>query len=376
MRFACLKNVIPEMIQASTFWQLSHRPKNRLLHHFRYNSLLALLGFFGSLQGAPSQHPPHPIESTTLPYDADLFKRDTPVFSLHTSLLYWRVQEGSLDYALKMGTTAPSGNSYAIGHFHKARFDGDPGFRVALSYFRAPHYWELWAQYTRFTTRGTDQVKAPQTAGKYLVGTFPQIFANPLSQAKSAIHLNYNVGDLSVDRFFNPNPHLRIRFIGSTSVAWINQDWNVDYLTIMNEATNLKHAWKFIGGGLRLGTTVDWFCGHDLYLTSGASCALFVGSYENTTKQTATNSLVPYAYSCYQDARAVFTIQGLLGLSWQKNFPANRVEVFGGYEVNSWFNLQEVYRSKANSAFLEKETAINTGLLALQGLTARITVDF
>lgn len=311
------------------------------------------------------------------PYDADLFKRDDQVFSGHVSFLFWRVQEGALDYALKMQHASPPGTVYAQGKYKIATFNGEPGFRLALGYFRAPHYWELWTQYTRLTARGENSVEKPEVADRFLTGTWPQIIPTPLSKASSHIHLNYNVGDFLVDRFFNPNPHLRLRFLGGSTVAWINQNWVIRYFDPEGVVTQIRNRWKFIGAGFRIGTMIDWYCGYDLYLTATGTFASLLGSYHNITSQTAITAPLPIRDTHYSDARPTFSVQALVGLSWQKNFCSNRVEIFGGYELNSWFNLCEVYRSIGSvDPFAAKQTLINTGMLALQGLTTRVSVDF
>ena len=66
----------------------------------------------------------------------------------------------------------------------------------------------------------------------------------------------------------------------------------------------------------------------------------------------------------------------IIGPSWQKNLPKNRIELFAGFEMNLWINLQEVYRSTSSTAMGAKETWINSSTLALYGLTTRLTVDF
>lgn len=311
-----------------------------------------------------------------LPFDADLFRRDVSVFSFHGSFLFWRVQEGALDYALKMQQASPAGNSYASGKYHKATFNGEPGFRIAASYFRAPKYWEIWGQYTRLTSRGSNSVGKPTAADRHLVGTWPQGTSDALSEAESHIHMNYNVADLLVDRFFNPNPHLRIRFLGGGTAAWINQNWVIKYKNATDVITQIRNKWKYVGGGFRVGTMVDWFWGNDIYLTANTNFGTLLGSYKNSVRQSVIDESLPIRNAKYSDVRPAFTVQALFGPSWQKNFASARMEIFAGYELNTWFNLQEVYRSTSNAADQAKETWQNTGLIALQGLTARATIDF
>ena len=310
-------------------------------------------------------------------YDADLFRKDVPVFSFHGSFLYWGVQEGSLDYVLKMQSTPPDGPSYAQGKFHTATFNVDPGFRIAASYFRAPHTWEIWGEYTRLTARGKNGVGAPEQVDRFLTATWPQLIDVPLSKAESHIHMNYNTAELMFDRYFMPNLHLRLRFLGGGLAAFIDQNWMIRYKNLENQNSRINNWWRFIGGGLRFGTMIDWFFGYDVYITAKTTFGTLVGSYHNTTRQVASNEAIPVRNTHFSDVRPTFTIQGMIGPSWQKNFANTRLEIFAGYEINSWFNLQEVYRSTQNTGpGTSNQTWINTSMIALQGLTTRATIDF
>jgi hypothetical protein len=183
----------------------------------------------------------------------------------------------------------------------------------------------LWAQYTRLTARGEDDAFAPHDPSRFLVGTWPELTSGPLKRATSSIHLNYNVGDFLVDRFVNPNPHLRARFLGGGTVAWINQNWIVRYYENDLATTQIRNKWKYIGGGLRVGSSFDWFCGYDIYMTGQATLASLLGSYHNTATQTTFEFDQPIRDAHYFDIRPVFQTQVMFGLSWQKNFSANSI---------------------------------------------------
>lgn len=319
-----------------------------------------------------------------VPFDADLFRKDEQIYAAHAEFLYWSVAEGNLDYATKMRHSAwgPS-NCYAQGRAETASYNLDPGFRLGLHYFRAPHYWEIKWQYTRMTSRGQNSAHKSSVASKFLTGTWPQLALSPLSEATSHIHLNYNVFDMLADRVFFPNPHLRLRVVGGALAAWMDQDWKVRYTDSTPNSTTIRNRWHFVGAGLKTGTTVDWYWTRDLYMTGLGSFAVLMGTYSNRAKQTTTlapdvgyDTSIPLRDVGYHDVRPTVTAQMILGPSWQKNFPHNRVELFAGFEMNIWFNLQEIYRSTSGTPQAAKETWVSTGLLALYGLTTRLTVDF
>jgi len=128
---------------------------------------------------------------------------------------------------------------------------------------------------------------------------------------------------------------------------------------------------------------VDWYWTGDLYMTAHGFFGLLVGSYSNHSKQTTTfqptaadNIDIPVRDASYHDARPAMTAQMLLGPSYQKNFCSSRLEIFAGFEMNMWWNLQEVYHSTSGTPTDAKETWINSSLMSLYGLTTRVTLDF
>ncbi len=352
--------------------------------------LMPALAYVLTLSAAckKSQEPCEPLclqpEPPSVGCVPDLFKRYDQVFSAHAEFLLWSVATGDLDYALKMRNDAwgPS-PSFAQGKYETATYGLDPGFRLGLLFFRAPHYWEVRWQYTRMTSSGENHSNKPEPANQFLTGTWPQISDQPLAEAKSRIHLNYNVFDWLIDRVFFPNPHLRLRFVGGSLVTWMNQDWKVRYRDVVSNTTTTRNKWKYVGAGLKSGTIVDWYWTGDLYMTASGFFGVTMGSYSNHSRQTTTfqptpddNPAVPVRNASYSDVRPAAVIQILLGPSWQKNYTCTRIELFAGFELTSWFNLQEIFRSSSGAPADAKETWINSSMLSLYGLTTRLSIDF
>src|SRR5690348_11615708 len=116
-----------------------------------YTMTFLLFGDENSLENADSNDPTltspvpsrkkiitrkHSKEKEPPPFDADLYRRDVQAFTLSGEFLYWRVQEGALDYALSMtGTAWGPSECYAQGTYQNATFNGDPGFRMSLRFF-------------------------------------------------------------------------------------------------------------------------------------------------------------------------------------------------------------------------------------------------
>lgn len=328
-----------------------------------------------------------------LPCDENLFQRCKRIVA-DVEFLYWSVEEGALDYAIVMENRgwAPAADplNYANGKMQRASYDWDPGVRVSIGYYNAPKFWELFAEYTYYSGRGSDSASAPSGAGLFLNGTFPQLSDNivdniPLASAKSSIDLTYQLADIAVARIFDPNPHLRIRMYAGITSSFIDQDWDVTYTDTSNNETKIKNDWCYTAGGFRAGVATDWWWGCNFYISGKASLAGFLGKYENKAEQTT--NYIPSSPSGfdinakvrdlkYEDYRFAQQFQFVFGPSWQQLGKCVDVEVFAGYEFNGWFNLQEVYRSTNGLALAAKETWLNTGALALHGLTVRLSLGF
>ena len=348
-----------------------------------FGTVLATFAFYTSeaaaAKPAPQQPPP------LVPYDADLFHKDLEVCYGSAECLYWTVNEGALDYAEKMRQPAwsPTTPSYASGKVQNASFDLDPGLRIAAGYFNASKYWSVQAQYTHLINRGKNRAGKPSAGNEYLTGTWPQITSNPLTHAHSNIFFDYNLFNLAIDRVFIPNPHLRMKLEAGLSMAWMQQDWKVQYFDATGGNTTIRNRWHYTAGGLFAGLLGDWYWGKDIYLTGGTIGGLYMGGYSNQSKQTTTfqptgsdNPTLPVRDSKMNDTRPSLFVQFYIGPSYQKNFDSHRIELFAGYELNGWFNLQEIRRSSSGSPSSAKETWINSSMLSLQGLTTRLTIDF
>lgn len=353
----------------------------------KYKILLPLLlpcFLFGVQEHIPTatDHPPKEP-----PKEQELFNKNEPGFIVNGEFLYWNVQEGALDYAIRMRNRAwgPT-ESYAQGDFERAEFDWDPGYRFSLGYYRAENFWEALGEYTYIHIKGSDRAKTPKISeARFLNGTFPQIFTDPMSHATSHIHLHYQLANLLASRVFHPfdNPHLRMRMTGGFTAVFIHQGWRVRYFDIHDNTTSTTNRWRYWGIGFRTGMGFDWYWGWDIYATGKVSFALTMGHYRNHAKQKTSavpqpgdNPEFPVRDARYKDYRMAFTSQFLLGPSYQKSFGWWRFELFAGYELTIWSNLQEVFHSTAAAPKGPKETWINTGLIALHGLTTRATFNF
>lgn len=298
-----------------------------------------------------------------------LFVERSQVF-VNTTFLYWTADEGVLDYAVRTKGASTLPNTFAIGDYKTADFDWRPGFRVAATYYRCFKYWDVTGEYTWFYTKGSKHLNAPLNPTRQTLTT------PPFQRANSWIDLHYHVGDMYAARVFDPNEHLRLRVLTGLTAGYIEQQWKNLYTNFDGNFDRVREKWRFWGGGIRMGATVDWFWGYHLYFTGKFTFATLIGTYKNETIQTngVNNALLGNAK--YDDHRFAFHTQFMLGPSWQRPFECWSYEIFAGYEFNLWYNLHERIRSEFSPPNGTKSTVYSDGLLGLQGLTLRLTVGF
>lgn len=294
---------------------------------------------------------------------------------VNTEFLFWSADVGSVDYAVKMNqsTTAPA--TFAIGHYQEAKYKWEPGFRVAIGYYNYPRFWEVAAQYTWFYDKGHHHVQAPDVAGEFLNPTWNTVTAPPFQRASSLIDLHYHLGDLIVARIFDTNPHMRLKLLGAITSGYISQSWKMRFSDFNGSFDRIKSRWHYIATGLRMGVSIDWFWGYQFYFTGKATIATLVGSYKNKTIDRLQSGVI-VGDATYKDTRVAFHSQILLGPSWQRPCECWTMEFFAGYELNSWLNLHETFRSQLSAQNAQKETRHASGFLGMQGLTARLTIGF
>lgn len=293
---------------------------------------------------------------------------------VHGEFLYWGVAEGNMDYAVTFdntGVIVP-----ILTEYKTADFDFCPGFRVAASYYNCPKYWEMTAQYTWMHNDGKNR---SSTSDRFaLLPTRATFSGDTVDRASSKIEMDYQLGDLYAARVFDPNPHLRLRLFGGITLGYLKQEFDVQYETDDEFLTlqTVDTEWRFFGGGFRMGVIADWFWGCQIYLTGRASFATLYGGYEHKDREFQTDDfgdLVVIVNSKYDDPRFAFHAQFMVGPSWQVPCDCWSFELFAGYEMNLWFNLNEGIYSPNG---LIGRTQYYQSVLGLHGLTLRLTLGW
>lgn len=135
---------------------------------------------------------------------------------------------------------------------------------------------------------------------------------------------------------------------------------------------------------MRVGVDFDWYLGKGWSISATTSAAALLGYYSNYTKVDTNNAGTGNAptdieNSHYDDNRIATQIQMQLGPSWGIMWDDWGINIFAGYELNAWFNIEELRSgdlSSSTSSITQRRTVINDSVLGLQGFVGKIQVNF
>ena len=340
-------------------------------------------------QAAPSLQKAKPQEAKEriFKYRPGLKQHD---FYAYGEFLYWKANEQGLDYALRNVPQLPptcstclfTGTTSQIGTVTLGEYDWQPGLRVGVGAVITPDFWDLEAQYTYVAPEGTDSVNS-NPPSSHIMGTFAEFTNAEIDHAKARASLQFHLADLFLAKRFLISKQILLRLSGGATGAWIHQRFTVDYIAPSPEYHDQNFmAWKFHGGGVKMGLDVDWFMGKGIGLLGKIKGALLYGNYENTYTNFVYDQ--PSGHHIYteqdnklHDHRLVPTTQFAFGPTWSWKFNCCALNLYALYELNLWFNLQEFLVSNTESGQASGRGSRYThDVLGMQGLTAGIQFNF
>jgi len=299
--------------------------------------------------------------------------------------LWWTAEEGALSYAVKGQPTPPSGQNIGqSGDLEKSKFDWDPGVRASLAYRFCPSFWETELEYAYININGSNAFNAPSDLTRNLTSTYLKGGQFVISRAPSHLDLTHQTAHLALARRFLFEDHLILRLSMAFTGTWIDQEWEFQYQGTGGIKVKHDHDWSFKGGGMRLGFDTDWYIGKGFSLFGKVSGASYIGFYKNEIKAHTNNAntifLEPYDIqdTTYSDQRLVNNLQFLMGPRYGQQVSWWGFEIFAGYELNTWFNLQEQSQSaiEVNSPLITRPTILSRGILGYQGFTGQLKFTF
>ena len=318
------------------------------------------------------------------PYDYDLFSKDRECEYIELEGLCLKMLNN-----VQIGAVSSTPNNFSSGASDPSakldtvniNFLWQPGFRVTVGYFNAPKYWEVMGQYTWFQDKGNKTVTSPNASEDYLsLGGYyplePAATSGHLTKITGYSNLYYNDASVLATRNWYPNAHLRMRIYGGLTSLWTHQTTNVyNTFSIATNTLNYAYRTKYWGVGFKMGTGADWYWGKDFYLTGKVFWSIVTGRWNTSTTVSSGGAMLYQPTDHYYLATQNF--QFIFGPSYQKSYEKQRLEIFVGYEFNTWLDALTTYNYNAPteaSSWTNPQSFYQD--LVLTGVNIRLTLDF
>jgi hypothetical protein len=293
---------------------------------------------------------------------------------LYADFLYLQPRNASVPFAVPQSGigfagSAPNGPAGSVVPVYR------PGFRVGGSILIGPAS-RLTASYTWYENHtGANLTASPGGVLRPLT-MFPGTFnAGFTAERASAAHdLDFQLADGNYEALFINCDRRWIGLMAGGVYGQLQQDFWANYpFNPPNGTTRVESHVDFHGAGIQLGLEGEqrvWrdhgFCVYGRGM-SRFMCGQFRSRYTQTNEFNGIE-----ATTSIKDARIVPLLDLEIGVSWIS--PKAGLRLYGGYMVNSWFNMVSTpawHGAVQNSTFLPGSRSIT-----FDGLVARAQISF
>ncbi len=285
-------------------------------------------------------------------------------FSVEADFIYWRADEGGLEYAT-------SGK-----HVEKPHIKWDPGFKIGIGYVLEQHdFWDIFLRWTHFQSH-----QHGKKDGTVLPWWSPTFLGGAATSAKAKWKLRFNLLDLELGHDYFISKAIAIRPLLGLRGASIRQHYDASYQGVFSTgplSTSFKAQNNFSGVGIRAGAQMSWYFVEDWSVIGSLTGSLLYGHFniKQHVRGLSTTSIDQ------ELSRVAPNLETSLGFQWEKFFCKDqyRIAVSLAYEFSQWFSQNQMTRpelidgnGQTNVTHFEK---IN-GDLGLQGGTLQVRFDF
>jgi hypothetical protein len=282
-------------------------------------------------------------------------------FSVEGDLIYWRADEGGLEYATTAGNDVESPN-----------IRWSPGYKVGIGYLFEQHdFWDLFLRWTAFQTK-----QHGKKEGTLLPWWAPTMVGPSAISASADWKLRYDVIDLELGHDYFISKAIVCRPLVGVRGAAIRQHYKAGYeipIAADRVPTSFKAKNNFEGIGVRAGAQMGWYFVEDWSIFGTLSGSLLYGRFKVTehvngfTSETIKQTL----------SRVAPNLEAGLGLQWETFLSCDRyrIAITLAYEFSEWFSQNQLSRPELlSSGAIHFDKTY--GDLGLQGGTFQVRFDF
>jgi hypothetical protein len=291
--------------------------------------------------------------------------------------LYWTARESNLQYA---STGYSNSGTYSIqgGRTKTPHFDFESGFKTTLGWSFGHDCWDTLATYTWFqTSNNTGSIKATQDEGlyPYFWPYIPMYSDDYFTKAHTNWGLHFNAIDWELGRNCYISKYLSLRPFVGLKGTWQHQHFNNSYKGFSDYIPFSYHNDNYlssIGLGIRTGLNTAWHLSQSWSIFGDLALSALWQSVKVSRKDSYTISGEDKLTTVNTRSNMHIIVPVLeLALGIRKDVWINddkvHIGIQAGWEEQIWWNQNQ---------FIEDLATSFNGNLFLQGLTARLRIDF
>jgi len=291
--------------------------------------------------------------------------------------LYWTARESNLEYATT-GFTNDATTSVVKGKTQTPKFGFDSGFKATLGWSFGHDSWDTLATYTWFqSNHNTNSIKASFDQGLYpATSIFMDLSPGDyFNKAHTNWNLHFNVIDWELGRNCYISKYLSLRPFVGLKGTWQNQHFNNYYEGLQADSQfvyNSDNKVSNLGIGIRTGLNTAWHLSESWSLFGDLGLSAVWQMIQTTREdqsQIAEDAKITPVQVKEQTHQIIPVLELAIGLRKDVWFYDDHVHIGiqAGWEEQIWWNQNQ---------FCVNPGISRDGNLFLQGLTARLRIDF
>ena len=305
-------------------------------------------------------------------------------FYLMAGFLYWQAHEDGLEYAVSGLASAANVNT-AQGKTYEPKFAWSPGFSVGVGYTLPVAIVDLETSWSRLFTHGDGNAKMHGSNSLFPILDYPGagLGLTNLNRAEARWNLHYNVVDMLFSREFKVNRFLYMTPSGGLRLAWLNQNYHIDYdyQTSPPNTTKIHFKNDFRGVGAHAALDAYWQLHRMFSIFATGGFSLFQGKFRlremNTLKAGSLTSVnTTYVNTKDEIIRIVPSFDASLGVRFEvgQYHSHNRFELLAAWEYVCYARQNQLFLFESSSA--SGKGMRERGDLSFQGLTLDAVFHF
>ncbi len=306
-------------------------------------------------------------------------------FFVSFDILFWQAKLGGAEYAY---TTINRGDpDFPLdARMREAEFDWDFGFRAGIGVNFEHGGWDLYANYTYFSTDGDSAAGAGsggavvpnQGLAQIIDSLEEQHYLEHCTRATTQASVDFDRIDLELGRNYFVSHNLSLRPHFGLATAWINIEQTSRYTggdALGVNTVHVRNKNDFWGIGPRAGVNTKWYLTNGFSVFGMASGSLFYGYHHTQFKNWYSANVNNRALLRGSMHRFAPTADLQLGLAYDKYIYNDKqhIGVSLGYECQYWWSVNQTFYSNNALGPNFKRSDEN---LSFHGIDLHIRWDF